>query len=422
MTTNGNTALARVVAVGFTDDQVDLIKRTICAGATDDELQLFLNQCRRTGLDPFARQIHAVKRKSKDESGQWVEKMSIQVGIDGFRLIAERTGKTNGQDGPYWCGADGVWSDVWLGKGPPAAAKVVVYRKGQEHPYIGVARYAAYLQTKATWANGKKVGEEPNRMWATMPDVMLAKCAESLALRKAFPQELSGLYTTDEMGQGEQETMTVETTSIVKQLPPAEPQKDDRKPPPPAQPQAQAESRAVAESAQTRARFEHTLDTCKFHTKAAFDAFLADVQKVRDKLTRADRNALFDRCKPILDRLRGEGGGEKAPPAAETAPLDLVAELHALITGNRSRYKTWRAVLANHGIDLPANFEEPERDGDLDEICDWLAKADALRVRDGFRQAAANVRQHNGRGPEDDPPDPEPTDVELAALDAARTG
>ena len=169
-----------LVHAAMTNDQIDLIKRTVANKCTNDELALFLHTAQRMGLDPLAKQIYAVKRGST---------MAIQIGIDGARLTAQRSGELDGQDGPYWCTDDGVWRDVWLGTAPLIAAKVTVFRKGSSHGFTGVARFDSYSQD--------------TNLWNSMPDVMIAKCAEALALRKGFPAELSGVYTHEEMMQAD---------------------------------------------------------------------------------------------------------------------------------------------------------------------------------------------------------------------------
>ena len=161
----------------WTPEQTQLISTTIAPGCSNDELRLFAYACQRTGLDPFSKQIYAIKRGGK---------MTIQAGIDGLRSIAERTGQLDGSE-THWCGEDGVWTDVWLAAKPPAAAKTILHRKGASHPFVGVARFADYNAGQG--------------LWSKMPAAMIAKCSEALALRKAFPADLSGVYSTDEMDQ-----------------------------------------------------------------------------------------------------------------------------------------------------------------------------------------------------------------------------
>lgn len=171
----------------WTQDQKDLIKRTVARGATDDELALLLYTAKRLGLDLLTRQMHFSKRRVwNQEKNAYDEVGVIQIGIDGFRAQAERTGKYAGQDPPVY-----EFSGDLL-----VAATVSIYRKDFPRPIAATAYYEEYVQT----AFDKKTNERrPNSMWAKMPRMMLAKCAEALALRKAFPQDLSGLYTEEEV-------------------------------------------------------------------------------------------------------------------------------------------------------------------------------------------------------------------------------
>lgn len=168
----------------FSDDQIALIKKQIAPKATNDELQLFLYQAKRTGLDPLARQIYCIHRAGK---------MTVQTSIDGFRVIAERSGDYAGQNEPEF-----VYDDKVL-----VACKITVFRFRGDLRFpvaVGVAFWSEY------------VPQDNNFMWKKMPHTMLAKVAEALALRKAYPQDLSGLYTNDEMMQAENGQMNGQLT------------------------------------------------------------------------------------------------------------------------------------------------------------------------------------------------------------------
>jgi len=168
----------------WNDHQLAALRQIGVGSASNGDLAVFMHVCQRTGLDPFARQIHMIEREGKQ---------TIQTGIDGYRLIArrsvDRSGETLAFGAVEWCGADKVWTDVWIDSEPPVAARVTVYRNGDAYP--GIALYAEYVQRKRDGA--------VTRMWTQRAAGQLAKCAEALALRKAFPQDLSGIYVDEEL-------------------------------------------------------------------------------------------------------------------------------------------------------------------------------------------------------------------------------
>ena len=174
----------------FTQEEVALIKAQIAPQATDNELKIFLHQCKRTGLDPLSRQIYCIHRGGK---------MTIQTSIDGFRAIAERSGSYAGQDEPEF-----VYDD----KKKLICCKVNVYRFTKNE-----TRYKASVGV-AFW--NEYAGQN---LWLKMPHTMLSKVAEALALRKAFPQDLGGLYTSDEMQQAEQEQQNETQKQVFEEKP-----------------------------------------------------------------------------------------------------------------------------------------------------------------------------------------------------------
>ncbi len=184
----------------FEDDKKkQLLKDLYFKTASDEEFLLFLHACEKTSLDPMMKQIYPVKRY---DSTLKRECMTIQTGIDGYRLVAERTGR-------YAPGKETTYTYDKNGQILSATAYVKKLTKdGTWHEIPATAYFSEYCQ--------KTKDGSPAMMWQKMPHNQLAKCAEALALRKAFPNELSGLYTREEMMQSQ--TVEAEVVPQIKEL------------------------------------------------------------------------------------------------------------------------------------------------------------------------------------------------------------
>jgi phage recombination protein Bet len=195
----------------WNDKQLATLRHLGVEAATEADLGVFFHECARTGLDPFTRQIYMIGRWSQNGT-----KYTIQTGIDGYRLIGRRAAterrETISLAAPQWANNKGEWLDVWSKHwGAPLAARITIHRHGQ--PFTAVALYDEYAQTKRDGT--------PTQMWAQRPAGQLAKCAEALVWRMAFPQDLSGLYTSEEMAQADNETPVAIHQPVSQQAPAA---------------------------------------------------------------------------------------------------------------------------------------------------------------------------------------------------------
>lgn len=181
MSDNGTLATAGGQAIAFfTDDQQRMIRNTYATGASKEEFEVLIEIAKTRQLNPLLGQIHFVKRPKK-VGDRYVDVWATQVAVDGFRVIAERTGKYDGQDEPIF---------EYDNNGRALRCKIAIYRKDFSRPIWGIAKYSEYVQTTRDGV--------PTKMWKEKPEVMLAKCAECQGLRKAFPQELSNVYSSEE--------------------------------------------------------------------------------------------------------------------------------------------------------------------------------------------------------------------------------
>jgi len=191
-----DTEMLEIAERGFRPDQIEVIKNSLVPGIPDANLELFLQRCRSSRLNPLKSppEIYCIpfqKNSGTKERPNWVKDYAAVASVDGMRAAALRTGTYHGQVGPLWCGPDGKWRDVWLEKTPPAACKVGVLIKGQPEPTWGVAVWEEMAAAR-----------KKNVKWAEMPARMLAIAAERMAIRRACPNVLDGIHVEGDVVNG----------------------------------------------------------------------------------------------------------------------------------------------------------------------------------------------------------------------------
>ncbi len=191
----------------YTGSQIATIKRTVASDTNDLEFDLFMEAAKSYGLDPFRRQISAIVfNKGNAEK----RSMSIIVGRDGLRAIAQRNGDYRPASGPAEFDIDETLKSETNPHGIVRCA-VTIYKQdknGDWNPVYGEAYWDEFAPVKDEWAydeqsrkrkpTGKKVVDG---QWAKMPRLMIQKCAEAQALRAGWPDHFSGLYAEEEMAQ-----------------------------------------------------------------------------------------------------------------------------------------------------------------------------------------------------------------------------
>lgn len=205
----------------YTDAELKAMKQEYAKNASQQQFDLWLAECRNRGLVPVkdvVLQIRATKEWNPEtRTKEFVKKAVHITTIQALRKLAERTGKYAGQLPSVWvylddAGNPAIQSDVPLPDKNslsqprrPWAAKASVVRHGFPNPITVPARFEAYAQY---FSDGSS--QQLNSTWANRGPEQLEKCAEALALRKAFPEELGGLYLQEEFTDEETVTATAQ--------------------------------------------------------------------------------------------------------------------------------------------------------------------------------------------------------------------
>ena len=280
LATTTKTTLAQ--RVGLDPAKLELLRDQLAPGAPDAVLELYFERCRLAGADPFARMFYAQQRKVK-EGNDWKTRWTIETTIDGFRSIAETTGEYDGQSEPAY---------TYNKDGSVISCTLTVWRKGMSHGVTATAFFSEFAQTNRDGELGP--------IWRKMPRNQLAKCVEALALRKAFPRQLSGLYTADEMAQADNPERDVTPRANAEQ-PRETPAEAPQAPP-------------AGDNTPAQARAQHAASTV---VETAIPADAGEADPVDDDPMAPLTQTMYDSLKPLCDSL----------------PREVVAETLYALTG-----------------------------------------------------------------------------------------
>lgn len=304
------------------DEVIRVLENSLYPGAKRESIELVLAYCRANGLDPMLKPVHIVPTNVKLPNGKYEWRDILMPGIADYRIKAARSGEYGGKSEPEF-GPDVTATLNGTAVTYPSWCRITIQRivQGQAREFSATERWLE------NYATAGRDDEAPNRMWKKRPYGQLAKCAESQALRMAFP-EFSAGYTAEEM---EGKTMDGFTGQTID----AEPSERSRIEPPPKTSNGKRHSIAPP--------------------KGAPDAdWLACLEKVAPALAKLRTLALVEEM----------GNGPTCSDIVANGPQWAQKELAALLAENVRRFKPRENVVIENdpltGEDDGSAAHEPE--------------------------------------------------------------
>lgn len=193
-----NTSAAPVTYTDIGGNKVELsialTKQYLCPNATDAEAYMFLELCKFQGLNPWLREVYPIKYGNspmqvvtgKETFTKRAQKNPKYKGSKAGVVVINRNDELENRVGEIVLEGEelvGGWADVYV------------------DGYIEPISATVGFKERCQYKDGK-----PASKWATAPALMIRKCALVAALREAFPDDVGGLYSAEELGMEEIET------------------------------------------------------------------------------------------------------------------------------------------------------------------------------------------------------------------------